>query len=408
MNDQTPNLKEIIAARFQNPKFIFDGKRMRTLTERRAIDYSSAVVYYRHFPKAIHKNILKLKFAAPQHHFDGDNYINGNLDFKNGNLRFNNCGNISLTTQFAHISINKFKCPVNVVKFVPNGRRLITGTATGEFTLWNGFSFNFETILQAHESPIRSMCWSKDASFLVSGDNIGNVKYWHPSMNNIFEFQAHEEAVRDISFSVNSSKIVTGSDDCQVKVWDSKTGKLEQVLSGHGWDVRCCKWHETKSIVASGGKDNLVKLWDPRLGAEIKTLFFHKNAVNDIKWQGDLLLSASKDQTTKMIDIRNLMPFTYSTNKEVNSIAVHPFLNNFVTSADSNLIFWQYFNPNPLAIVKAHDSAIWSIDYHPMGHVLASGSIDQSTRFWIRKREDENDDEVVKNNYEDFKEIPGL
>ena len=34
------------------------------------------------------------------------------------------------------------------VQWVPDGRRLVTGAASGEFTLWNGTSFNFESILQ--------------------------------------------------------------------------------------------------------------------------------------------------------------------------------------------------------------------------------------------------------------------
>jgi hypothetical protein len=33
-------------------------------------------------------------------------------------------------------------------KWTPDGRRLITGASSGEFTLWNGLTFNFETILQ--------------------------------------------------------------------------------------------------------------------------------------------------------------------------------------------------------------------------------------------------------------------
>jgi len=39
--------------------------------------------------------------------------------------------------------------PVNVVKWTPEGRRLLTGSTSGEFTLWNGTAFNFETIMQA-------------------------------------------------------------------------------------------------------------------------------------------------------------------------------------------------------------------------------------------------------------------
>jgi polyadenylation factor subunit 2 len=32
--------------------------------------------------------------------------------------------------------------------WTPEGRRLVTGASSGEFTLWNGLTFNFETILQ--------------------------------------------------------------------------------------------------------------------------------------------------------------------------------------------------------------------------------------------------------------------
>ena len=34
----------------------------------------------------------------------------------------------------------------------------------------------------------------------------------------------------------------------------------------------------------------------------------------------------------------------------------------------------------------AHDWAIWSLDWHPLGHILASGSNDRITRFWTRNR----------------------
>lgn len=63
------------------------------------------------------------------------------------------------------MSLNKVRCPINVakvplvfvflinlnypLKWTPDAKRIITGAASGEFTLWNGNSFNFETILQA-------------------------------------------------------------------------------------------------------------------------------------------------------------------------------------------------------------------------------------------------------------------
>jgi WD40 repeat protein len=51
----------------------------------------------------------------------------------------------------------KMRCPIFTLAWTPEGRRLITGASSGEFTLWNGLTFNFETILQAHDSPVRAM-----------------------------------------------------------------------------------------------------------------------------------------------------------------------------------------------------------------------------------------------------------
>ena len=37
-------------------------------------------------------------------------------------------------------------------------------------------------------------------------------------------------------------------------------------------------------------------------------------------------------------------------------------------------------------ITGAHDSAVFGLEWHPMGHLLASASNDHTTRFWARNR----------------------
>jgi polyadenylation factor subunit 2 len=54
----------------------------------------------------------------------------------------------AVSTRFVRTATNKHHSPVFCMAWTPEGRRLITGTSTGEFTLWNGLTFNFETILQ--------------------------------------------------------------------------------------------------------------------------------------------------------------------------------------------------------------------------------------------------------------------
>uniref|UniRef100_A0A2N9H2U1 Anaphase-promoting complex subunit 4 WD40 domain-containing protein n=2 Tax=Fagus sylvatica TaxID=28930 RepID=A0A2N9H2U1_FAGSY len=185
-----------------------------------------------------------------------------------------------------------------ILAWTPTGRRLITGSQSGEFTLWNGLSFNFEMILQAHDQAIRSMVWSHNDNWMVSGDDGGAIKYWQNNMNNVkANKSAHKESVRDLRTDL---KFCSCSDDTTVKVWDFARCQEERSLSGHGWDVKSVDWHPTKSLLVSGvyygSVVNFVQIF----------VHGHKNMVLCVKWNenGNWVLTASKDQIIKLYDIR--------------------------------------------------------------------------------------------------------
>jgi len=102
-------------------------------------------------------------------------------------------------TKFVRAAMNKIKCPIYSLCWTPEGKRVITGASSGEFTLWNGTAFNFETILQAHDVAIRAIKWSHNDQWMASADQDGFVKYWQPNMNNVHMFQAHkDEPIRSL------------------------------------------------------------------------------------------------------------------------------------------------------------------------------------------------------------------
>ncbi|ROT71675.1 hypothetical protein C7M84_009995 [Penaeus vannamei] len=131
------------------------------------------------------------------------------------------------------------KCPIFCLAWTPEGRRLVTGASSGEFTLWNGLTFNFETILQAHDSSVRTMVWSHNDQWMVTGDTGGFVKYWQTNMNNVKLFQAHKDPVRGLSFSPSDQKFATGSDDGTVRIWDFYRCYEEKVLRGKDMKNSC-------------------------------------------------------------------------------------------------------------------------------------------------------------------------
>ena len=44
--------------------------------------------------------------------------------------------------------------------------------------------------------------------------------------------------------------------------------------------------------------------------------------------------------------------------------------------SDGSLIYWLTNHKTPQArLTNAHDTTIWSVSWHPMGHLLASGAL---------------------------------
>lgn len=51
----------------------------------------------------------------------------------------------------------------------------------------------------------------------------------------------------------------------------------------------------------------------------------------------------------------------------------------------SNSLVAQTSGPRA-TLAEAHDSNVWALAFHPLGHLLASASNDHTTRFWARER----------------------
>lgn len=368
----------------------------KKLQTRRTVDYGSGMVQY------IQQR--RLGVVAPVIR-DDPNYV---LDMLPPEADVDNPA-ASLCVKFVHTSSNKNKHPVNAVRWTPDGRRVLTASSSGEFTLWNGLTFNFETILQAHETAVRAIEWSPSGDWLLSGDHEGLIKYSQPNMNIVKVLPAHTEAIRDLAFSPSSSKFVTASDDGSMKLWNFNEGIEERLFTGHGWDVKTVDWHQSKGLIVSGSKDNLVKLWDPRTAKCLSTLHGHKNTVSKVMFQksgGSLLATCSRDSSARVVDLRMMRDLRVlrGHEKDVTTLTWHPITPSLLTTGGHDGVINHYLlnesekNANnsvstsatlaqpTIKIPFAHESAIWSMDYHPLGHLLVTGANDRATRFWARPR----------------------
>lgn len=79
------------------------------------------------------------------------------------------------------------------------------------------------------------------------------------------------------------------------------------------------------------------------------------------------------------------------------AIKWHPQYESMFASggAEGALYYWSVDSPLPVGkLDSAHESNIWSMDFHPWGHILATAGNDNSTRFWTRNRPNESLDSM--------------
>ncbi|KAJ7460856.1 WD40-repeat-containing domain protein [Mycena galericulata] len=387
--DDATRMQELEA----NARQFADGKPIKKTRPRRTVDYNGGLGRWALLRKLrpSHGYVPYLRPSPP--------YIIDLLPPK----AYPDNSSTSLCTKFVHTSTNKVRCPVNVVTWTPEGRRVLTGSTSGEFTLWNGLTFNFETILQAHDTAICTLTFTHSGAYLASADKQGTIKYFEPNMNNLAAWQGSKsgEAIRGLSFSPDDRRFATASDDSSVRIWSFQERRIERILTGHGWDVKCVEWHPTKGLLVSGSKDNDIKFWDPRTGTVLSTLHQHKNTIQALSWSpnGDMVASASRDQTVRVFDIRAMKEFrTFKGHKkEVCSVTWHPVHPILVSGgSEGAILHWDLGTPEPsfaqptapprATLSQAHDSNVWSLAFHPLGHLLATASNDHTTRFWSRER----------------------
>ncbi|KAI6373665.1 hypothetical protein MCOR25_003438 [Pyricularia grisea] len=400
-----------------------DGMHMRARGRRPVTDYSSTLVHWMRHREPRYRGSYHGEVERPS-----PSYI---VDMLPPHARPNNAAD-TIPVRHLHSSLNKVKHPINVVKWTPEGRRLLTASSGGEFTLWNGTGFNFETIMQAHESAIRALAYSHRDEWLLSGDHDGIIHYWQPNFNNVETIRDSKDTVRDIAFSPNDSKFVVATDDAALKVYDFAGATREATLSGHHWETKACDWHPTKGLIVSGSKDHLVKLWDPRTGRCLTTLRGHKNTITKTvfeKVRGMCLATSARDQTARVFDLRMMRDICLlrGHEKDITTLTWHPVHPNMLSTGGSEGSMCHYIldepntpdgrqqtiapydSPDPAEapaqvifpahkLPFAHDFGIWSLDWHPLGHILASGSNDRITRFWTRARPGD-DDEVLNDRY---------
>lgn len=128
---------------------------------------------------------------------------------------------------------------VKSVALAPEANIAVTGSDDTSIGIFNTTTGNMIDQLRGHAAYVRAVAISKDGQFFVSGSDDDTARVWrfsgeggHPGEeeNNAAELvrvlQGHASFVRSVAFSPDGNFVVTGSDDHTARVWSMESGTL--------------------------------------------------------------------------------------------------------------------------------------------------------------------------------------
>lgn len=211
----------------------------------------------------------------------------------------------------------------------------------------------FRSQARAHMTWVNDIVLAQNNSALVSGSSDLTVKLWRPNSEEQLAPQTlgqHDDYVKCVAAppaDMGAPWVASGGLDKRIFLWD---------LSGHGKMLSIdCSGEEKpekgsvyalaagRNIIANGGPESIVRLWDPRSGNRVSKFVGHTANIRSIliSDDGDLLLTASSDQTVKLWSVtagRCMYTFTMH-NESVWSLSSEtPDLGVFYSSDRSGLV----------------------------------------------------------------------
>eukprot|EP00798_Chlamydomonas_sp_ICE-L_P023176 gene23176-30387_t len=376
--------------------------------------------------------LARLSYARPLEHAVHQPVLASSLEVMPP-VGYTNCPASNFDTKFVHNSFNKARSPVKQVVWTPDGRRIMSGMNSGEFTLWNGSNLNFETVLQAHEAAVRCMVYSHNEQFLLSSDDNGRVKVRQCSCSLLTNFWARQVPYYVVCDCLRArlsvgpvvcgpgclwARLSVGPVVCgpgclraRLSVGPVVCGpgclrarlSAGLVVCGPGclWarlsagpvvcGPGCLRARPTDKKFATSSDDSTIKVHDFSKGPEI-TMTGHGGDVRSIDWHHSkgLIASGSKDSLVKLWDPRtgSCMATLHGHKNGLMQVRWNQNGNWLLSASKDQLLkVFDVRMQREVGTYRGNTRDVMSCCWHPVHEELfASGSHEGTISFWMVSR----------------------
>ncbi|WUJ76392.1 helix-turn-helix domain-containing protein [Streptomyces sp. NBC_00377] len=271
------------------------------------------------------------------------------------------------------------------VAFDPRGRTLAVAAGDGTVQVWDTDRGRRIVSFTGHVGQVDALAYAPDGRTLASAGADRTVRLWDTVRDRPSGvLRGHNDEVYGVAFAPDGRSLASGGADRTVRLWDLARHRTTSVLTGHSDDVNAVAYTPDGATVVSAGGDGTTRSWDVHSGMQTLTLTGHTDYTMGVAVSADgtRLATAGFDQSVVLWDLRGPVltarPYT-----EVWQSAYSPD-GRLLASAgtDHTVRLWDVVRHRPVATLRGHRSAVFSVAFAPDGRTLASAGSDGTVRLW--------------------------
>lgn len=285
--------------------------------------------------------------------------------------------------------------PVEVLRFSPDGARLVLGDLTGMVAVFDLRSQQELWRMAGHLSSINDIDFSADGQRFVTTGEDGQANVWVAATGQLVLTLSHtgtsgaKVPLYQAAFSPDGKLIATAGQDQRVKVWDADTGETTLTLSGHTDAINGVAFSPDGKSIATAGFDGFIKLWDLTPQREDNTWAGQFVAANPDKNQIVALngltetiltvwdVSGAGDDVALRTVTLPLVP------DQINSTTLNSDWSRVVLGLkEGSVSIWDFHSGREILNFTAHTLPIESVAVSPDGSRLVTGSAEGTAKLW--------------------------
>jgi DNA-binding beta-propeller fold protein YncE len=240
------------------------------------------------------------------------------------------------------------------VAFSSDGRTLAAANFDGTLRTYHYDGAWNDRLTENQGSPINSLVFLPGSATIAAGSWDGWVRFHGPDADANRRPIQYPGQIWSLAVSPDGSTLAVGGAAKTIQVYDLPTRRLKAIMRGHDHDVASLDFSpDGKWLASAGGRT--VLFWDTATWAAIGGPIQHAPEVISVRFSPDGRILAIADGESALPHYKYL---------------------------ETSIILWDVAAGAEVRRLRGHTNTIWALAFSPDGKTLASGSADQTVKFW--------------------------